>query len=349
MDLIIHTSNGLYCPPGDFYIDPWRPVSKAVITHAHADHACRGSTHYLAVDSAANLLKIRLGSDIQLQTQPYYQPLIHNGVMITFFPSGHILGSAQISVRYQAQHWVVSGDYKIEADNTCAAFEPVMCDVFITESTFGLPIYYWPPQQQIFREIVQWWQACKNDNKNAVLMAYSLGKAQRILAGITTVGLLGPIIVHGSLLSLNQAYTQAGVKLPPTQYLSADTKPPKSGGALVIAPPSVQNTPWLRKFGSYEIGFASGWMQIRGIKRRKNLDRGFVLSDHADWPGLLNTIHQTQAAKILVTHGYSNTLAHYLNRQGIAAAALQTEFTGETIETDNAVISTNASEISKFE
>ena len=328
MDLVVARPEGLYCPPGDFYIDPWRPVERAVITHAHGDHARRGNGHYLAAAPGAGILRSRLGDDISLQTQAYGERLDHHGVTLSFHPAGHVLGSAQVRLEYQGEVWVASGDYKVEPDGTCAPFEPVRCHTFITESTFGLPIYRWPSQAEIFAGIDAWWRANAAAGKASVLFAYSFGKAQRILHGIDSS--IGPILVHGAVEPLNEVYRAGGVHLPPTRYAGDIARnDPLLRQALIIAPPSAGGSTWMRRFGDYSDAFASGWMLLRGTRRRRGVDRGFALSDHADWPGLLWAIEQTGAERVMVTHGQVNVLVRHLREQGLDARAFQTEYGDE--------------------
>lgn len=328
MDLVVARPEGLYCPPGDFYIDPWRPVERAVITHAHGDHARRGNGRYLAAAPGAGILRSRLGDDISLQTLAYGERLDHHGVTLSFHPAGHVLGSAQVRLEYQGEVWVASGDYKVEPDGTCAPFEPVRCHTFITESTFGLPIYRWPSQAEIFAGIDAWWRANAAAGKASVLFAYSFGKAQRILHGIDAS--IGPILVHGAVEPLNEVYRAGGVHLPPTRYAGDIAKnDPLLRQALIIAPPSAGGSTWMRRFGEYSDAFASGWMLLRGTRRRRGVDRGFALSDHADWPGLLWAIEQTGAERVMVTHGQVNVLVRHLREQGLDARAFQTEYGDE--------------------
>jgi len=323
--LIQLTDNGLYCAAGDFYIDPWRPVARAVVTHAHADHARFGSRSYLVARDGERVFHTRLGYDAPLQTAAYGEAVTINGVRVALYPAGHILGSAQVRVEHRGEVWVVSGDYKIGADATCAAFEPVRCHTFVTESTFGLPIYRWRTQAELFDEINAWWRANQIAGKASLLFAYALGKAQRVLAGIDPT--IGPIFTHGAVERLTRDYRETGVALPATTY-AADRRVDWTQ-ALIIAPPSAQGTPWMRRFGSLSTAFASGWMQLRGTRRRKAVDRGFALSDHADWPGLLAAIAATGAERVWVTHGYSAVLARWLQEQGLDAATLATDFEGE--------------------
>ena len=332
-DLVVQRPEGLYCPPGDFYIDPWRPVNRAVITHAHADHARVGHTHYLAAAPAEGVLRARLG-EIDLQTLPYGQAIQHNGVTVSLHPAGHVLGSAQVRIAHGGQVWVASGDYKVAPDPTCDPFEPVRCDVFITESTFGLPIYRWRDDALIFADVNAWWQANAEAGRASVLMCYSFGKAQRILAGVDSS--IGPIVVHGAVEPLNRAYRAAGVALPETRLATEVTDRSEFKRALVLCPPSAAAGPWVRRFGDFSDAFASGWMQLRGARRRGGYDRGFVLSDHADWPGLMHAIGATGAERVIVTHGSIPVMVRYLTGQGLQAEAFETEYGDDALEPDAA-------------
>jgi len=329
MDLVVARPEGLYCPPGDFYIDPWRPVDRAVVTHAHADHARWGHRHYLAARAAAGVLRSRLG-DINLETLNYGEPRMHNGVRISLHPAGHVLGSAQVRLEYGGQVWVASGDYKLESDGTCDAFEPVRCDVFITESTFGLPIYRWQPTEVLRADINTWWQQNAALGRPSVLFCYAFGKAQRILHGLDAA--IGPIITHGAVESLNRVYRQSGVVLPATMTVSDAAAGAGLQRALVLAPPSARGSTWMRRFGDHADAFASGWMQVRGARRRRGVDRGFVLSDHADWPGLARAIAATGAQRVIVTHGNVAVLVRWLNEQGLQAESFVTEYGDEDDE-----------------
>ncbi|MCP1572762.1 putative mRNA 3-end processing factor [Herbaspirillum rubrisubalbicans] len=331
-DMVVVRKEGLYCVPGDFYIDPWRPVARAVITHAHADHARPGHGHYLAAAPGAGILRARLGADISLQALPYEEIVRHNGVQLSLHPAGHVLGSAQLRMEHQGRIWVASGDYKLEADGTCAPFAPVRCHTFITESTFGMPIYRWQPQQEIFDDINRWWRANAAEGRASVLFCYAFGKAQRILHGIDAG--IGPIVCHGAVEPLNRLYREAGVHLPDTLTVG-EAEAGKRGktsayaGALVIAPPSAAGSPWIRRFGDYSDGFASGWMRLRGTRRRRGVDRGFVLSDHADWPALQQAIAATGAQRVIVTHGQVATMVRWLRQNGLDAGAFSTEYGDE--------------------
>jgi len=331
MDLVIARPDGLYCPPGDFYIDPWHPVERSVITHGHGDHARVGNGHYLATSGSAGILRARLGADINLQTLEYGEVIDHHGVKLSFHPAGHVLGSAQVRLEYRGEVWVASGDYKVEPDGTCTPFEPVRCHTFITESTFGLPIYRWRPQAEIFAEVNAWWRANQARGLASVLYSYAFGKAQRLLHGLDPE--IGPILAHGAVEPLNRVYREAGIRIPETHYAGDFKKSdPTLRQALIIAPPSAGGSTWIRRFGEHSDAFASGWMMLRGTRRRRGVDRGFVLSDHADWPGLLWAIEQTGAERVMVTHGSVATLVRYLRDQGLDAQGFTTEY-GEEDDT----------------
>jgi putative mRNA 3-end processing factor len=326
-DLIVLRPEGLYCPAGDFHIDPWRPVARAVVTHAHADHARRGHGAYLATAVSEGVLRARLGP-ITLQGLAYGEAVQLNGVRVSLHPAGHVLGSAQVRIEHQGHVWVASGDYFTsghtnDINHTCAPFEPVRCDCFITESTFGLPIYRWRPQAEVMTAINAWWQANAEQGRTSLLMGYSFGKAQRLLAGLDPG--IGPIAVHGAVATLNEAYRAAGVPLPATPLLD-ELDAAALRRALVVAPPAVHGSAWTRRLGEHGDAFASGWMQLRGARRRQGVDRGFVLSDHADWPGLQRAIAATGAGRVIVTHGYEAVMVRWLQQQGLQAGSFKTEF-----------------------
>jgi len=327
-DMVVVREQGLYCVPGQFYIDPWRPVERAVITHPHADHARAGHAHYLAAASGAGILKARLGA-IHLDSLEYGERIEHNGVTLSLHPAGHVLGSAQVRMEYRGEVWVASGDYKLEADPTCAPFEPVRCDTFITESTFGLPIYRWPRQQEVFDELNGWWRRNAGQGRTSVVFAYAFGKAQRILSAIDPS--IGPVVCHGAVDAVNRIYRAGGVALAPTVTVTAIDKAALKG-ALVIAPPSAAGSPWMKRFGDYSDAFASGWMQLRGARRRRGVDRGFVLSDHADWPGLLAAVRATEAERVIVTHGSVPVMVRWLRQLGLDAAGFDTEYGDDEAE-----------------
>jgi putative mRNA 3-end processing factor len=326
-DLLEHTPRGLYCAAGDFYVDPWRPVERAVITHAHSDHTRPGHASYLAASPSERVLRTRLGEDARIETLTYGETRELNGVKVSLHPAGHVLGSAQVRVERGGEVWVVSGDYKLDPDPTCAPFDPVRCDVFVTESTFGLPVYRWETPDAIFSKVNAWWRANAEAGRASVLFGYAFGKAQRVLKSVDPS--IGPIYVHGAVESLNRAYRESGVTLPETALVSETGPKFDFSRALIVAPPSAQGTPWMRRFGEYSDAFASGWMAIRGARRQRNVDRGIVLSDHADWPSLLRAIEATGASRVLVTHGQVPVMVRYLQEKGLDAQALETEFEGE--------------------
>lgn len=309
---------GLYCPAGDFHIDPWTPVERAVITHAHSDHARPGSRSYLTARAGEALLRAKLGGEGMVESIEYGERIRMNGVSLSLHPAGHILGSAQIRIEQGGEAWVVSGDYKLAPDATCAPFEAVKCHTFVTESTFALPIYRWAPDAEMASEMESWWRGNREAGRSSLLFAYPLGKAQRVLSMIDAS--IGPICAHGAVEKYSAIYRAQGIKLPQMQEAAP--------GALVLAPPSAMGSPWVRRFGAVSTAMASGWMRIRGARRRRSLDRGFPLSDHADWPALLRAIQETQAETVWVTHGYRAPLARWLEENGRKAVSIETHFEG---------------------
>ncbi len=326
--LITLTSRGLYCKQGDFYVDPWKPVKRAVLTHAHADHTYRGNEHYLVPAEGERLSRIRLGDEADISTEKYGKAILMNGVQVSFHPAGHVLGSAQVRIEHKGEIWVVSGDYKLMPDATCAPFEPVKCQHFITEATFGLPIYRWQPTEFIFEDINSWWRRNQEKGKASVIFAYSLGKSQRVMNGIDRS--IGKIFTHGAVERLTQAYRESGVDMPETTYVGGVENKKEFVGSLIVAPPSAQQAVgWLRRFGPHSTGFASGWMMVRGARRQRAVDRGFVLSDHADWPELLSAIASSEAETVYVTHGFSEEVVRWLDENGQHAVPLKTQFVGD--------------------
>ena len=328
MRMLTLTARGLYCEAGDFHVDPWEPVDRALITHAHGDHARWGSARYLAAREGERVLRTRLGANAAIDVVDYGESLTLGGVRVSFHPAGHILGSAQIRIEHGGEVWVVSGDYKTDPDPTCRPFEPVRCHTFVTESTFGLPIYRWCPQQDVLDEIVSWWSANAAAGRASVLFGWALGKTQRVLAGLLDAG-VGPIYTHGAVERLVRDYREAGIALPPTTH--AASMPPKHdfAGSLVVAPPSAAGSTWMRRFGEVGTGFVSGWMQVRGTRRRRAVDRGFVLSDHVDWPSLLRAIDATGADRVWVTHGFREPVVRWLREHGRDAVAIASRWEGE--------------------
>lgn len=327
MSLLHVTPAGLYCPVGDFYIDPSRAVPFAIITHAHTDHARSGAKRYLTARPGVDLLRLRLKGDSTIDTLEFGETIDHRGVRISLHPAGHILGSAQVRIEHRGEIWVISGDYKLQPDPTCHPFEPIRCHTFITEATFALPMYRWPQPAVVFSEINNWWRENQQSGCTSVLLAYSLGKAQRLLAGVDAT--IGPILVHGAVQQFLPAYQAAGISLPDSRPANRESVGPARGRALVIAPPSTAGTRWLRQFENLSTATASGWAAVRRTKHRGVHDRGFVLSDHADWDGLISAIRATGADNILVTHGYSDVLVSWLRKNGWSAAEVKSRFSGE--------------------
>lgn len=331
--MLTETADGLYCAAGDFHIDPWGPVPRALITHAHGDHARPGCEAYLCATPGAGLLRRRFGGQALIETLPYGRSQAIGAATVSFHPAGHVLGSAQIRVEGREADgrtavWVVAGDYKRAPDPTCAPFEPVRCDTFVTESTFGLPIYRWDPAEAVIADIVSWWNANAAEGRASVLFCYSIGKAQRLLAE------LGrhtdrAVFAHGMLLPMIEAYREAGVSMLPVASATERPKGSSFSGELVLAPLPARGTPWMRRLGAHSDGFASGLMRVRGVRRQRAFDRGFVLSDHADWPALLDTIRETGAGRVLATHGHAEPLAHYLAERGLDAGVIRTAWEGE--------------------
>lgn len=322
------TASGLYCQAGDFYIDPWEPVDRAVITHAHGDHARWGSRHYLAAREGERVLRTRLGAAANISTLDFAERTTINGVQLSLHPAGHILGSAQVRVEHRGEVWVISGDYKTDPDPTCTPFEAVRCHTFVTESTFGLPIYRWCAQREVFSQIREWWSRNAAAARTSIIFAYALGKSQRVLAGLVDTH-VGPIFTHGAVEKLVRDYRDAGIALPPTAHAASLPRGHDFAGSLVIAPPSAAGSTWLRRFGETSTAYASGWMQVRGSRRRRGMDRGFVLSDHVDWPALLSTIDATGAERVWVTHGYREPVVRWLTERGLDATSVASRWEGE--------------------
>jgi putative mRNA 3-end processing factor len=326
--VLTETPVGLYCPDGDFYVDPWAPVARAVITHAHGDHARPGCAAYLCASPCAPLLTRRLGAATAIETHPYGTATTLGSTRVSFHPAGHVLGSAQVRIEGAQGVWVISGDYKRARDPTCVSFEPVRCDTFVTESTFGLPIYRWDAADVVIREIVAWWDDNRTRGLTSVLFCYTLGKAQRVLAELTRYS-DRCVLVHGMMLPMIEIYRAAGVTMAQTSALIERPRGSSTAGELVLAPLSARGTPWMRRLGDLSDGFASGLMRVRGVRRQRGFDRGFVLSDHADWAALLQTIADSGASRVLSTHGHSEPLARYLASRGLDAGVLRTAWEGE--------------------
>lgn len=325
--LLVQTSSGLYCPAADIYLDPWRPVARALITHAHSDHARAGTAAYITHRTSVALLHQRLGTTpSQVAGLEYGEVITVRGVQFSLHPAGHVPGSAQILVESQGERWVFSGDYKTEDDHCSEPLEVVRCDTFISECTFGLPIFSWQPQALVFDEIHNWWRSNRSVGVVSVISAYSLGKAQRVLKHLDRS--VGPIVLHPAIQRINQALS---LELPRTDDLSSIHK---DDSPIVLVPSAVIETPWLRRFGEYRIAAVSGWMAIGGMKRRRGVDKGFILSDHADFCGLHEVIKATGASQVLLTHGYTAQFGRYLSEQHptLRVAELGAEFVSEIEE-----------------
>ncbi len=316
--LLTPDAGGLYCPAGDFWIDPLRPVSRAIITHAHADHARSGAGEYFSTRDGLPVLTHRVGEKGAFRAVDYGEPFELGGTRVTLFPAGHILGSATVRIESDNGVWGVSGDFKRAPDPTCRGFEPFKCDVWLTECTFGLPVYRWPATEQVIEEVLDWWRSCRETNRPAVLFCYALGKAQRVLAELAGRA-PGPIWLHGAMLPLTDCYRQQGIPLAETRPVSEAEKGYKFAGDLIMAPPSAAGSPWMRRFPRHSSGFVSGWMRIRGHRRRRGYDQGFVLSDHADWPALIDTVSDMQARRVITIHGNGEALAGFLQEEGLDA------------------------------
>ena len=329
MDLVRATREGLYCEAGDFYIDPWQNVEKAVITHGHSDHARMGSTQYFCADKCLPILKMRLGENLNAVPIPYGKPFYLGETTVSFHPAGHILGSAQVRIEHKGEVWVVSGDYKRTFDPSCDPFEVVPCNTFISEATFALPIYNWETGEETARKIYEWWQS--DLERPSLVFCYALGKAQRILSELTKFT-DKKVYLHGAMTELTRIYRESGIPLLPTDLVSLQEKSYTFKGDLILAPPSAHRSVWMKRFKDPQTAFASGWMQVRGTRRRKGYEKGFVLSDHADWNELNQTITETGAKTIYLTHGRTDVLARYLEAQGKEVRLFHTEFS-DTEET----------------
>lgn len=329
--LLQFTKKGIYCPQAKVYIDPWKSVKKAIITHAHADHSRKGMEHYLAHHYSIPIMKARLGNNINIQGLAYGEVININGVNFSLHPAGHVIGSAQVRVEYKGEVWVVSGDYKTEDDGLSTAFEAIKCHTFITECTFGLPIFQWQPQSEIISDIEQWWRKNQENKVCSVLSAYSLGKAQRLLHNLPDVG---QIYVHNAVFQMNKAIEENGIQLKNKyQAINYDLSKSDFEKALIITPNGGLGNSLQKQIGKYVTASCSGWMQLRGARRRQNLDKGFVLSDHADWTGLNDAIKSTGAENVICTHGYSETFSTWLREQGLNANTEHTLFQGEEGDT----------------
>ena len=321
MSLVVNSAQGLYCPAAQAWIDPHRPVPRALITHAHADHARPGCGEYWATSASEGILRQRLGRTICLHTLNYREQRTIGDALVSFHSAGHVLGSAQIRLELNNQVWVITGDYKRCPDPSCEPFEPVRCDVLITEATFALPIYRWSDGATLARSIQDWWQG--DQSRPSLLFCYAFGKAQRVLAELAAIGVEDEVLLHGAVETVTRHYREAAIPMVPTRPVSELPRKESLAGRLVLAPPSAHRSSWMRRFPSPQTAFASGWMAVRGARRRKGYERGFVLSDHADWQGLIRTVKESGARRVFVTHGQNDVLARYLSEvEGLQAAPL---------------------------
>lgn len=323
-DPVVLGPDGFHVPEGGFHVDPWGGVDRAIITHAHADHARGGSRHYLCTPETAAIMRVRIGPNLSIDELPYGASRTVGGVRVSLHPAGHVLGSAQVRMETSRGVWVISGDYGVHPNPTCAAFEPVPCDTFISECTFGLPIYRWGDPQTTFESINAWWAANAARGRTSVLLAYALGKAQRLLDGVDHS--IGPVLVHGAMRRVNAVYAAFGQARVDVPHAAAKSIAAAGGRGLIVAPPSAAGSPWLRRFEPCSLGLASGWMRVRGTRRRRAADRGFVLSDHADWDGLIASIRATGCTRVGLTHGSVEPMARYLSEQGWTTAMYETRF-----------------------
>lgn len=327
MDLLQFTDKGIFCEQAGVYLDPWKPVDKALISHGHSDHAYFGHKQYLTSTVAKPVIKHRLYLQDNIQSVDYGEAITINGVSFSFHPAGHIPGSSQIRVEYKGEVWVFSGDYKLEHDQISTPFEPIKCHAFITESTFGLPIYKWKPQHEVFADVNEWWRKNQSEGKTSVIAGYTLGKAQRILANVDSS--IGKIFTHGAVDSINNVLRAQRLELPDAPRISDQIKKEDIKGSLIVCPPSAVGSSWMRRFLPYSLGVASGWMKLRGTRRRRGADRGFVLSDHADWNDLNKAILATGCERVFVTHGYTEIFAQWLRQRGLDAKEVKTKYEGE--------------------
>ncbi|RKN78705.1 ligase-associated DNA damage response exonuclease [Ulvibacterium marinum] len=326
--LLAFNENGIYCEAAQVYLDPWKPVDKAIITHGHADHSRWGHKSYITHHTNVPIIKHRLG-DINVSGRDFNETFVINNVKFSLHPAGHIIGSSQVRVEHKGEVWVFTGDYKTEEDGISIPFEPIQCDTFITECTFGLPAFKWIPQQQVFDDINAWWHENQAEGKTSILFGYSLGKAQRLLKYLDTS--IGKIYTHGAIENMTEVLRPL-VEFPPTTLITKETKKEELLGNIVLAPPSAHGSTWIRKMVPYVTASASGWMTFRGARRRRAIDKGFVLSDHCDWEGLLSAIEATGAEKIISTHGYTDIFSKYLREKGYDARTEQTQYEGELNE-----------------
>ncbi|MFD0977076.1 ligase-associated DNA damage response exonuclease [Salinimicrobium gaetbulicola] len=328
--LLCFDEKGIFCEQAGVYLDPWKPVDKAIITHGHADHSRWGHHQYITHHDNIPIMEHRLG-DINVSGVNYGETFTVNNVKFSLHPAGHIIGSSQVRVEYKGEVWVFSGDYKTEDDGIAVPYEPIRCDAFITECTFGLPAFKWQPQAQVMEEINNWWRQNRDEGKTSVLFGYSLGKAQRLLKFLDPS--IGRIFTHGAIENMTDVIRPM-VDFPETTRITREVKKEEIKGGVVLAPPSAHGSTWIRKMVPYESAMASGWMAFRGARRRRAVDRGFVLSDHCDWQGLITSIKATGCERVICTHGYSEIFSRFLAEQGYDARTAETQYEGELAEMD---------------
>lgn len=326
--LLTFNDRGIYCQQADVYIDAWRPVERCIITHGHSDHARFGHKKYLTHRDNVPIIKHRLGN-INVRAIEWNESFTVNGVKFSLHPAGHVLGSSQVRAEYQGEVWVFTGDYKLEDDGVCTPWEPIQCHALITECTFGLPAFNWRPQRGVMSDINSWWKENALEGKTSVVFAYTLGKAQRILKHLDPEN--GKILTHGAVEKMTEVLREM-TDFPNTELITRDTKKSEFEGGIIIAPPSAHGSPWMKKFVPYETAAVSGWMAFRGARRRRAVDRGFVMSDHCDWQGLLKAVKEFGAEKVICTHGYTDIFSRYLRTLGLDARTQDTQFEGEQLE-----------------
>ena len=323
--LLAFNDKGIYCEQAKVYLDPWKPVDHAIISHGHADHSRWGHKKYITHHSNVPIIRHRLG-EIVVTGKEWNETFTINGVKFSLHPAGHIIGSSQIRVEYKGEVWVFTGDYKMEDDGVAVPYESVKCHSFITECTFGLPAFKWIPQEQVMTDVNNWWQQNREDGRTSVLFGYSLGKAQRLLKYLDPS--IGKIYTHGAIENMTEVL-RPQLSMPETIRITRDTKKEELKGSMVLAPPSAHGTPWIRKMVPYVTASASGWMTFRGARRRRAIDKGFVLSDHCDWQGLLQALEGTGCEKVICTHGYTEIFSRYLREKGYDARTEETQYEGE--------------------
>ena len=314
-NLISQKSQGLYCESANIWIDPYKPVEKAIITHAHSDHFTNGCREYICSIETGLLLKKRFGNNINLKTVEYDKKFLINGINFSLHPSGHILGSSQIKIMTDSETWLITSDFKRQKDKTCKSYERLKTDFLICESTFGLPIFNWESTNKIIDKITKW--VNQSEDSTSILFCYSLGKAQRLLSELNSQNFKN-IYVHKSINNINTIYKNLGIELEEAKIFDNNLEINNLKDCLLLLPPSLNNQNFLKKFKRFQTGFASGWMSIRALKKRSGFDKGFTISDHADWNGLIKTIKESEAKRVFLNHGDGESLANFLrDKEGL--------------------------------